>query len=301
MLRWFPDEQPAPRPWYYLTILGFLLCVPLWENMIRGQPGLLILAAAILGLLVLRRPGGRGGAIAAGLLLAFVTMIKVYPGILWLYWLWRRRWTAVLSFVAASVVMIVVSWAVVGWQTLWLYVTQIMTVQSGAAPYPENQSLNGLVARLIVPSANVSWYTVVPFPRAVSLALGLLILATLAVTVWRLGSGRAAESGRGFEAGYIAMLPLVLLIWPIAWVHLYALLLPAYALLLLWYLQAARRPWLGLALLLASYLLVALGNEYTVLVPALQRGPARLLQSYKAYGALILWLLCLAQARYSGD
>jgi len=45
--------------------------------------------------------------------------------------------------------------------------------------------------------------------------------------------------------------------------------------------------------LLVSFALVAFGNEYTVMIPALQEGWPRLLQSYKLYGVLVLWVLLL--------
>jgi hypothetical protein len=49
-----------------------------------------------------------------------------------------------------------------------------------------------------------------------------------------------------------------------------------------------------LGLLAISYLAVAIGNEYAVLTPALNQDSwMRLLQSYKLYGMLLLWLLLL--------
>ena len=46
-----------------------------------------------------------------------------------------------------------------------------------------------------------------------------------------------------------------------------------------------------------SFLLIAIGNEYAVLIPPLRSGWPRLLQSYKLYGDLILWVLLLWTGR----
>ncbi len=51
------------------------------------------------------------------------------------------------------------------------------------------------------------------------------------------------------------------------------------------------------AVVLFYFALVAYGNEYTVLIPALQNDLPRRLQSYKLYGVLILWGLLLWAVR----
>ncbi len=297
LLKWAPGAGKTRRAWYYLTVLGFLLYRPAWEGIIRGQPDTLMLLCIVGALLLLRT---RRGQVAAGVVLSFATMLKIYPGLLLLYLAWKRRWSALAGFVGAFVAMLLVSVWVVGWDTCWHYVTDILTVQSGAAPYPENQSYNGFLARLVVPGSQTTWYTSVQFPRPTLVVYYLLILITLIATIWLLNRVRAAHSSVGFEMGYAILMPLTILIWPISWVHNEILLLLPYALMFLHEMQSERPSWPMLVLIGASYLATAIGNEYTVLLPSLQEGWPRLLQSYKLYGVIVLWLAMLWKSTQGG-
>ena len=120
------------------------------------------------------------------------------------------------------------------------------------------------------------------------MALYLLDAITLGVTVWAF-AGRADPRSERFVSGYALAAPLIVLMWPTAWIHYQTLLILPFGLLLGRQLLAGRRAWLAGLVLLAGFLLVAIGNEYLVLVPWLQDGLPRLAQSYKLYGVLILW------------
>jgi hypothetical protein len=121
-------------------------------------------------------------------------------------------------------------------------------------------------------------------------------LLALGISLWALG-GRAASTSDRFVYGYALAVPLIVLMWPTAWIHYQTLLILPFAMLLGRQLLLGRRAWWAWLPLILAFLLVAIGNEYTVLVPALQEGPARLLQSYKLYGVLILWGLHIWLAR----
>ncbi|MCU0982157.1 MAG: hypothetical protein MUF25_23630, partial [Pirellulaceae bacterium] len=149
-----------------------------------------------------------------------------------------------------------------GWDVLWRYVSEVLTVQTAAVPYPENQSIDGLLSRLVIPVEATTWYTTIPFPRWTLLAMYLLALAIFAVTVRGLwGRWRADVSRRQFEFGYGATLVVVVLLWPTSWIHYETLLLLPFTVLALDQLDSRPRPWGVLGLLAVSYLAVAIGNE----------------------------------------
>jgi Glycosyltransferase family 87 len=279
----------------YVSGIGILLFRPAWESMIRGQMDVLILAATVAALWLLQT---RRSEWLAGALLGFVTLLKLYPGLFVLYLLWQRRWRALVGFGVTILVLIVVSGAASGWLTLWRYLTEVLAVQTAAVPYPENQSYDGFLSRLVVPAGQTTWYSTVPFPSGARLALYLLDVATLAIVIWLLwrGSGR---NERRFLLGYVAVMPLIVLMWPTAWIHYETLLLLPLAFLLWDSLRGDGRHPARIAAFLVSYLLIALGNEYLVLTTAInQDGPVRLLQSYKLYGVLLLLGLLLWSRKY---
>ena len=166
-------------------------------------------------------------------------------------------------------------------------------MQTAAVPWPENQSFDGFLSRLVIPAAQTDWYTTIPFPTWTKLALYALDLIVFGLTYWRLWRGRLV--GRRFILGYAAVMPLIVLMWPTAWIHYQTLLILSFAVLV--FLQAERRSWVVMGLMVVSYLLIAIGNEYTVLIPPLHSGWPRLLQSYKLYGDLIVWALLLWTGR----
>jgi hypothetical protein len=286
---WRPFSPTSVVPAYVIGI-GILNFGPVWESLIRGQMDVIILAAAVVALLLVQ---ARKAEPVAGALLALVTMLKLYPGLLAVYLLVQRRWRALAGFAAVSLALIVLSGLVAGWTTLWRYTTEILAVQTAAVPWPENQSFDGLLSRLVIPAGQTEWYTTIPFPARTKLALYALDIAVLGWTYWALWRGRRV--GRAFVVGYAVVMPLIVLMWPTAWIHYQTLLLLPSAVLV--FLQAERRSWAAIGLLLVSYLLIAIGNEYTVLIPPLSEGWPRLLQSYKLYGDLILWALLLWSGR----
>jgi hypothetical protein len=286
---WRPFRLASYAP-AYLIAIGVLNFRPVWESLIRGQMDIIILTAAMIALVLVQ---ARRAEWLAGIVLGIVTMIKLYPGLLVVYLLWRRRWRVIVGFAATCIGLIVLSGVIVGWDMLWRYVTEILTVQTLAIPWPEDQSFDGFVARLFVPSSQTYWDTAVPFPGWARLLFYALDLITLGVTFWVLWRGRA--EGRRFVLGYASVMPLMVVMWPLSWIHYQTLMLLPLAVMvfLLW----ERPAWGAIGLLLLSFVLINFGNEYTVLIPRLEQGWWRLLQSYKLYGDLILLALLLWAGR----
>jgi hypothetical protein len=252
----------------------------------------MILVLVVISLVLLL--AGRAEWLAGGLL-ALATIFKIYPGLLIVYLLLRRRWMALAGFAGAMLLFLFISAMVAGWPAMWRYATEILPVQSGAVPWPENQSFNGFLSRLVVPAAATTWYTEAPFPLWAKTTFYLADLFVFSLTLGLLWLGRWNDKRR-FSLAYAATFPLIILMWPIAWIHVETLLLLPFWLLALDQLQPRLRSWPFIIGLLLSFTIIAFGNEYTVLIPSLQQSWPRLLQSYKLYGVMLLW----AQTLWAG-
>lgn len=122
------------------------------NTMQKGNVQLAVIAGAMIamGLVARNRP------MAGGALLAFLTLSKLYPGLLVLYLLVRREWRAVGWAAAFSLVLLLVTFADVGSQPFAAFRHQLPGLLSGEA-FPAfrnasavaiNYSIPGLVYKL---------------------------------------------------------------------------------------------------------------------------------------------------------
>jgi len=134
------------------------LSTPVLFGLQWGQAHMIVLAAAVGGLLLLER----GRRVAGSALLAFAIAVKIFPGIALVYLAVRRRWHDVIATTVALLLLAAASVAILGPATWHAYVThQLPAMASGAAfaftnDNPDNYSLYGLgykLAALGVPGA----------------------------------------------------------------------------------------------------------------------------------------------------
>jgi hypothetical protein len=179
-------------------------------------------------------------------LLGLACLIKIYPGVLLLFLLCRRRWRATGSVLATGIAGLLLTVLLVGADDVLRYFTQVTSEAAGYTAFALiNISLNGVFGRLFTDGPWIS--PLVTAPRLASI-LTLLstfgLLALLAFRLWRAPATRA-EDDRGFALACLAML----LISPITWQHVFPILVMPFGLLLqeLWGRPNRRR--IGLALL----------------------------------------------------
>lgn len=126
------------------------LSTPLLFALQWGQAHVIVLAAAVAGMLLLERGRRAGGA----MLLAFAIAVKIFPGIALVYLAMRRRWRDVIATGIALVVLAAASVVILGPSTWHAYVThQLPAMASGEAfaftnGNPDNYSLYGLAYKL---------------------------------------------------------------------------------------------------------------------------------------------------------
>jgi hypothetical protein len=238
--------------------------------------------------------------VLAGVLLAVGAWIKFYPGLLILYFLWKRAWRVVIGALAAGVLLGLVQMVGVGPQVFFGYFTDVLPgLLAEGQPHlsHSNQSVLGFALRLFADVPQV-------VPLAVSPALfnltrlGLM-LALLGGTLWLISRPiwLTETPRRKFDLEYALVLIDALLLGSTLWLAgMFSLLLVYVALLR----EAPRRSRRRLALwcvltfaLIALHLFLGLG----ILRPPSENTLPGLALSTPFFGVLILWGLVAAQAR----
>ncbi|HSI92776.1 MAG TPA: glycosyltransferase 87 family protein, partial [Jiangellaceae bacterium] len=221
-------RRGLPRWWLAgLAVPLVVLLEPIRETIFLGQINMLLVVLILADLLFAVPKRSRWAGVGIGL----ATAIKLFPGIFIVYLLVTRRWrAAAVSCVAAAGATLLAaavtpaeSWRFWTWE-LW------STERVGRIDYTGNQSLQGLLARLVTPEEpnRLVWLALV----AVAAGYGL----------WR--AARAVRAGD--ELAGLTLTGLVAaLIAPITWPHHVYWFIPALIVLL----DAALRPPGGQALL----------------------------------------------------
>jgi hypothetical protein len=204
-------------PWQqaalFLVVLGW---APIVGVLRTGQLGLL-LCALIVGAwycLRCRRP------ILAGMAIGLATCLKLYPGLLLVYLLFRQH-RAFVSAVGTIVVLLGYTGMAVGWDVFREHFVTAQQVVTDYAWYPNNLSLLGVLVRSIGTSAEQ-----LEIARGIFVGVGLLIVGGLG---WALLRGKTGQSSSSLQLDveYSLVIALIPLLSPITWDHyLVILLLP---------------------------------------------------------------------------
>ncbi len=309
-LRPFADRAERAPPNDAL-VLGAILVVtflfrPLVETLRAGQTNVL----AVLALVVSCYAVSRRRDALAGTSLALAGLLKTYPLLVALVFVFQRRWKALgWTIVGLAVSAGLASWALPrsAWSDWW---TQVLpNARYGSTPEglgsvvgPWNQSLAGFTSRLFVP--NEFCEALLPSPFLARIAPYVLALAALLVTVWAaLRPGRSTQHA-GAPAEHVAyraptslalqfaaLLLLAFLIAPISWEHHLVFVLPSVYVALATIPYASRRR--AITILIAAAVLAAPWpiqyDSYPGIAPWLQSGLPTLLISIKFFAALVLF------------
>ncbi|HEU5200876.1 MAG TPA: glycosyltransferase family 87 protein [Ktedonobacterales bacterium] len=285
----------------------FLLWEPTMESTRAGNigGGIICLMVALTWRALRRNQQLQAGTLA-GLAIAF----KVLPILLLPLFLLRRQWRALYSSVAALLLSVLVSLALMG-PRAWLdYLGPVRVNENPAVAVPGNLSLEGLVARWLAgyheflhPGASRAFIDLAPLVSGFSLqtalllgdGLAALIIALTSIWLWK----RRAEPrwGEQDDAGFAFILTLTFLVFPRAWQWGLVLL----AMPLLWLaVKLVRQPsskarWPGglAAILLAvpfSLITPAFQAQQQTSLPWLVRLGALLLTTIPTIGVILLLL-----------
>jgi hypothetical protein len=201
-----------------------ILCEQVRDQIRLGQFNGLLLLLLTAGWLCDRA----GRLRIAGVLVALATVVKLYPGFFFLYFLLRRAWQAVIAGFIALLVLTTATLCVVGVDAFVTYVRDVVPLISASPGRLYNVSLAGMFGKWFDPKFVESQpLRVSPLwsnPMAARLAGACASVLVLAVTArWIANAANRRQRDLAFGLSLIAML----LVSPVSWDHyLLVLLIP---------------------------------------------------------------------------
>jgi hypothetical protein len=274
----------ARLPFYLAFAALFFVSPSLFANFAEGQAYLVMLCLLSLAFLGLqsRRDGLLGIALGA----AFILKASGLP--LWLFLVATRRWKALGWGVLTSLSVALISLRWIGLDT-WLAHPQASARATIAPSVTATvyQTVYTLFSHLFRFDAQWNPRPIADVPPAIGLLYVLVAIVGLSVTLW---AARGASNHRFFAA----LVPLCVVLLPLAQEYHFVLLFLPLFILLDDLLQQEMRSTSGWALLgLACVLLVYPFRYFPHIEPAWSGGWLALLAYPRLYGAWVLWGLAL--------
>jgi alpha-1,2-mannosyltransferase len=281
-----------------LAPVSYLLALRFYPNHLAFQFGQMqILLGLLVVLACLARLNSK--AFLAGCLIAAAATVKPQLGLLGLLALWQRDWRFLSGFAIVMATALALSIALYGLGNHLDYLRVLGFLSQHGEYHHLNQSINGILNRLLYdgPSVDRDPNNPVPnsaFPPYIPAVYWSALLTSLLMSAIPFAV-RIADSPLARLLGFCLAIVIFTMASPIAWVHHYNVLLPAYVVALRVALDrfAGKQLRIALILLMASLVLTGLPlmPPFGPTVPALN-----LLQSHVFLGACILvsvllWLL----------
>lgn len=253
-----------------LALLIVLAFFPTFRGLINGQSSFLVLLAVVLSYMAFRRGRDFLGGMALAIGLAKPHLILV----LLLMLAFKRRWHAIMGFGLIALLLLIISWFVVGIDGLTAYVK--LTASAGTSTvvpgfYPELMpNLRGSISRLaamLAPEQTSPATTATSFALIAAVAA---ILVGLTLVTWR---GRWAPGASSFDLLFALALTCSLIVSPHLYAHDLILLVPV-GLLLVAYYSSHQRSWvaqthIGIGHVLPFAAFVLLGDSSAAQLSAL--------------------------------
>lgn len=270
-----------------IFVIGGLFYYPLISGLSLGQ----IQAILTFGFTVAFLCWISGREVAASILIGLMTAVKPQYGLFFLWALVRRKFGVAAAGLCCLGAVGAVSLAVFGWHNNVEYFQVLHYIAPRGEGFFENQSMNGLLNRLLFNGNNMVWDAKNFAPQNTIVYAGTTIASAVLLALalfypW-------GKSRRGGVADFACMILASTLASPVAWVHHYAILLPV--LVWIWFGDVSYRgsKWTTGAVAAAYILMSDKITTVNVLAPV----PAlNILQSY-FYCAAILVFVLLLQSR----
>lgn len=287
--------------WFFLSILFYLVSLVLWINMhrisFRSLEFLIIISALFASRPAIASLNGpqmdslmllllficyygitRSYPIISGGALAALTMIKVFPVVLILDFFQSRRIRAIWAFIISCSLLVSISILLAGIQPNVEFLFDVLPANSAGTAYIENQSLFGFLSRFFVDGTQWNSGHPLNLPEVkwtAHILSMILLIAMIYVT----------KTQNNQELFFPAIVVWLLIALPVVWIHYQTLLFFPFVVFLHYQIHQRAEDHVGWFLLIASWLCIAIGDQSRLL-----NAPV-ILQSYKFYGVVILWVL----------
>jgi hypothetical protein len=260
---------------------------PAWTTLDSGQMNMVILFLLSLSFLAFIN----NKQIVAGIALSMGGFIKLIPGVLFLYFVLRKRWRGIAGMLLAGFILFIISIATMGVTSHRDYVTKVIPERaSRIATGNHNVALNSFVYRTIhYKGINREIIANSKTGRQVTLC-GRIVLLLLSISL--VLYPRSDTNEQGLQRIGLLMIT-ILILSTLTWTHHLVMALPSLAIVVRTTLKK-QRPILLLmcSLSVLSYALLAIGYKLQPF-QGLKGLPFELLRSssLNLYGLLIIWIL----------
>lgn len=271
--------------WWLAVIVLCTNYQPLYDTVAYGQTDVILLFCftVVLWALQVRRD------IWAGVVIAVLTMLKIYPVLLLVFFVIKRRWWALAGFVVGMVACNAIAIAVIGWDIHVQYVTTVLPSVGGTTSWIENQTITGFVTRFFDAPFAMSRFPTKSIER---LAMALSGVLSVVVCVAALRDMPTEKSG--FAVQYALFVMLMVVAIPVAWMH-YSTLLILVFLILFWHYRAQVIRIAPASVMAISFGLIAFGNFRSFNYPTHLGVVTLLMGSFKFYAMVLLAILMLRE------
>jgi hypothetical protein len=231
-----------------------------------------------------------GRPFLAGVVIGFAATIKPQLGLFLVWGLLWRQWPFVVGMLVSGVSIGLISLALFGLHNHLEYLRVLSFIGSRGEIFYPNQSINGLLNRLVFPGVDNVTFADAAFAPQSAIVSSLTLAATVFFLFVALKSA-VTERGRKptiFDFGLLAIC--VTISSPVAWEHHYGIMLPllTIALAALNNSEPAAQPVPGVALLTASWILI--GN-HLAFMNLFKDSWLNVLQSLTLLGGVLLVLI----------
>lgn len=220
----------------------------------------------------------------SGVLIGLISMIKPQLGLLLFWGLIRKEWRFAIGVAVTAAVMLSVSIYAYGWGNLFDYLHAISYMGKYGESYHPNQSVNGLLHRILFNGTNIRGHAFYFAPYHPVVYWGTTLSSALLIGMalfWNCRRQQANVADFSLAALSFTMAS------PIAWEHHYGVLLPILAAIVP-LASASPRKRVGLLILAAAY--IGSCNYYQI-ANRFAETRWNFLQSSLLFGALAILLL----------
>lgn len=224
----------------------------------------------------------------SGVLLGVICLIKPQYSIIFLWGLLRKQWSFTLAFAITTITICLFSFSIFGVAEHINYLSVLSFISKHGEAFYANQSMNGLLNRLLFNGNNLNWqYSFPPFNPWVYIGTTITSLTLIGMAL--LPPKKANEKAGIIDFSIIALTCTIAS--PVAWEHHYGILLPIYAFLLPGILLNQKI--FGRLTIPYLYTSYVLSSHYFAISKKLALTPLlNIAQSYLFIGGLML-LVCL--------
>lgn len=267
-----------------------MLFIPVLMNLYVGQLNILMLVLIVLAYLAFVRKH----PCVCGVLLAFVTWLKIWPLALIGYFFWKREWKVVLGGVVGLILVGLLTLTIGGTKPIVDFVL-LRLPDRIYSPQPSLEhltlSIPGLFAKMF--TASPHFYPLVENPSLAHwgsrIATLLLVTATVVLCSWPIRLRDREQLGTEFMLVLVAALLITHWLWEAS----VALLLPAYFLIAEWMERENNMTWRQIVPLVASIVLINMHRVIWMSANVMADGQAIpwFLLVFPFFGTMLVWLV----------